>query len=299
MNSAIAPNDKPLFGGLAGISVGAPTAEVAPGVSISHAFAELHAPFLILFRPPTKKEPLPTPIGGAEGGLRFRITAQVQITHQCNMPQWFDRLNTIWFFVAMARLRFRRWISVPLLSDVPFPSTGVRSECAKFWPVELDAGRHASTSVAAFEDDDLGWLEAHWESTAQMMSQSRPFNLLFQACDRCNFAGNPSLAFMLLWAAFEQAFSPAKQELSFRVSGNIATLLEPPGEKRRELQRHIAKLYEARSKFAHGSTFVPDDLLASAHELARRILNKLIDARTVPEPGDLSSALVAGTVWPG
>ena len=84
-------------------------------------------------------------------------------------------------------------------------------------------------------------------------------------------------------------FSPAKAELRFRVSANIAAFLEAPGPGRLELQKKVAKLYDSRSQAAHGGTDLPETALADTYALTKRVLTNVIETITCPR-GRISDA---------
>jgi hypothetical protein len=113
----------------------------------------------------------------------------------------------------------------------------------------------------------------------------------FQAFDQSAFARDPTLALLLLWSAIEALFSPGYSELRFRVSANIATFIEAPGEGRALLHRRIVKLYDARSAAVHGRREVATQPLIETYALLKRALIKIIDRNVVPSISDIESAL--------
>ena len=106
---------------------------------------------------------------------------------------------------------------------------------------------------------------------------------------------DPSLALVSLWGALENIFSPTKSELRFRLSALIASYLEAPGPKRLELQRHVARMYDARS--TPGNGVVEDDavVLRDTFELLRRVIISIIDRRHVPSKEELEANLFGVT----
>lgn len=114
------------------------------------------------------------------------------------------------------------------------------------------------------------------------MNQKADFNTAFQAFDFCSTAGSTALALISLWGALEQLFSPAKQELRFRVSASISAFLEPPGRERLALHKRILKLYDARSQVAHSSGGDHSEPLIATYALMRRILVRMIEEGRVP-----------------
>lgn len=86
-------------------------------------------------------------------------------------------------------------------------------------------------------------------------------------------------------------FSPAHYELRFRVSATIASYLEPPGRERWACYRRVKKLYDARSKAAHGSQVEEADPLFETYALLKRALTRMIEDNYVPTREDLEAML--------
>lgn len=60
-----------------------------------------------------------------------------------------------------------------------------------------------------------------------------------------------------------------------------------PGAGRLELQKKIAKLYDARSQATHGGSDLPDDALCDTYA---RVITKVVEANHVPTREDLYDA---------
>jgi hypothetical protein len=143
----------------------------------------------------------------------------------------------------------------------------------------------------AIEIADLEWVRKHWIAAGQLMDSSPEFNLAFQAFDQSSFVRDPMLALLLLWGGLEGLFSPSHSELRFRISANIATFLEAPGEPRAALQRSTAKLYDARSAAAHGRPERAIKPLIQTYQLLRRVLLRIVERARVPTIAEVESAL--------
>jgi hypothetical protein len=281
-----------LYGGLAGAPLPLESYDLGRGVTLSRTYAHLMAPFMMAFSPAEPGQPHPPPWRAAKGGFGFDILAQVHVPRDFAAAQWFDRLNTVWWFVALLRFRATPFLLVPVVANGPFADGGGGDDI-HFWPVEVEPRLLLVEQNASHEirEDDLAWIKQHWWSGGKLMHQSGEFNLLFQACAQCIFARNPPLALLSLWGALEGLFSPAKAELRFRVSANIAAFLEAPGRGRLELQKKVAKLYDARSQAAHGGSHLPANALADSYALTKRVITKVIESDHVPSREDLDTAL--------
>ncbi|HJT79213.1 MAG TPA: hypothetical protein VJ739_18600 [Gemmataceae bacterium] len=285
-------DDCDVYGGFAGAPLRVDHYDLGRGITLSRTYAHLMAPFVMAFAPAEPGQPHPAPWRAAKGGFGFDVLGQVHVPRDFAPPRWFDRLNTVWWFVALLRFRASPYLLVPVLANRPF-AEAVEDDDIHFWPAEVEqrlliVERDAPREILIA---DLDWIKLHWWDAGRMMRDSGEFNLLFQACAQCIFTRNPALALLSLWGALEGMFSPAKTELRFRVSANIAAFLEAPGPGRLELQMKVAKLYDARSQAAHGGTDLPDIALADTYALTKRVLTKVIETNHVPSREDLDAAL--------
>jgi len=281
-----------LFGGLAGPPLPVDYYDMGRGITLSRTYAHLMAPFMMAFAPAEPGKPHPAPWRAANGGFGFDIIAQIHVPKTFAPTQWFDRLNSVWWFVALLRFRASPFIVVPVVANAAF-AEGPEDEDVHFWPIEVEQRLLMVDPDAPrqIRESDLDWIKEHWWNAGRLMHTSSEFNLLFQACAQCIFTRNPALALLSLWGALEGMFSPSRAELRFRISTNVATFLEPPGQTRLELQKCVAKLYDVRSVAAHGGTDLPGDALRDSYNLTKRVITKVIDGNQVPSREDLEGAL--------
>jgi hypothetical protein len=286
-------DDFELYGGLAGARLPFKEFDFGRGITVSCTYAHLMAPFLMAFAPAERGRPHPAPWRGAKGGFGFEIHAQVHVPREFKPSEWFDRLNTVWWFVALLRFRASPLVIVPVVASGPFAKAKDDAEEIHFWPMEVEQRLLMVEEKASHEirEDDLNWIRRHWWDAGKLMNRNREFNLLFQACTQCVFTRNAALALLSLWGALEGVFSPSKTELRFRVSANIAAYLEPPGLARLELQKKVAKLYDARSHAAHGGAELPKEALRESYALTKRVITKVIEANEAPKREELDAAL--------
>jgi hypothetical protein len=281
-----------LFGGLSGPPLPVDQYDMGRGISLTRTYAHLFAPFMMAFAPAPPGQPHPAPWRAAKGGFGFDIISQVHVPRTFSPPQWFDRLNTVWWIVALLRFRASPFVVVPVVANAPF-AAGSKDEDIHFWPMEVEQRLLMvdPDSPREIRGSDLDWIKERWWSAGKLMRSNSEFNLLFQACAQCIFTRNPSLAILSLWGALEGMFSPSRAELRFRVSTNIATFLEPPGQARLDLQKTVAKLYDFRSVAAHGGTDLPDNALRDSYNLTKSVVTKIIETDEVPSREDLERAL--------
>lgn len=289
----INPNEIDLYGGFAGVSLDFESFNFGEGIVLSKTYAHLMAPFIMAFSPSQPGKPPPTPYRAAHGGFGADVLAQLEVPKEFTPIDWFDRLNTVWWFAALLRLRATPLLFMPVISSDPFSEATQIEHEIQFWPIEAEhrrllLEREPSKTVTK---DACNWIADHWREGGRLMAESSELNLLFQAFDQSSFASTTSLAMLSLWGALESIFSPSSYELRFRISALIATFLEPPGEERYNLHRRLVKLYDERSKIAHGrSTVIPDSIFET-YEITKRIIIKIFETNYVPTTSELDARL--------
>jgi len=122
-------------------------------------------------------------------------------------------------------------IVAPVVSTADFKSAVQAATRAEFTPLEVEPRRIAFQRAhgLAVTVDDLQWTKVHWERALHLLSKNAELRLALDAVDRVQFLPSPALAMVSIWGALESLFSPAKIELRFRISSNIAAYMEPPG----------------------------------------------------------------------
>lgn len=285
--------DSNLYGGLAGLKLDQDSADLGNGIIVRQTYAHFMAPFLMAFAPAAHGEPHPGPWEAVSGGgYGIDIHVELMVPKDLASPPYFDRLNTIWWLTALLRLKGAGHLHVPIVANRSFQDKESSRSERSLVPVEFLPRQLVGAeiiSVASLED--VAWLRGCWVKGALLMHESPVFNEAFQAFDAAGQISNPSVAMLTIWGALEHLFSPAKQELRFRVTANIASFLEPPGDERLALQRSLMKLYDERSAAAHGTKTKSADAWQRTYEVGRRALLKILEVGQVPTAKDLERAL--------
>lgn len=279
------------YGGLSGLVLESERFELGQGVLLSRTYAHLMAHYIIAFAPAKPGQPHPGPWKAAGGGLAVDIAAELFVPATCHIDH-LDNLNTIWWIVALLRLKAATTISVSVVSSEPFskipelkhePHLGTM-ETSRF-PLRAEPILNNLVGPAI-----LDWIKCHWQRASTLLSND-DFLTAFMAIDSSIWNSHPSLGLVSLWGALERLFSTSNQELSFRVSANIAAYLESAGAERYALFKHVKGLYDHRSKAAHGNT-APDIVpYQSTYAIARRIMLKIIETHHVPAKNELEALL--------
>lgn len=280
-----------LYAGLSGISLVPTTFDLGHRIQISQTYAHFMAPFLMAFRPPSPGKPHPAPWKSAKGGLAIDIEAELFLPLSYR-PEDLDRLNTIWWIVALLRLKVGAGVFVPVVSSERFASIPSISEEPELLPLEIHLDRlvpYGKTGPRLCIED-LEWLKSHWEQGGQLL-KNEDFSTAFISVDSCMWNSSPALALVMVWGALERLFSTLHQELSFRVSANLATFLEEPGRSRFTCYKRVKNLYDSRSRAAHGANLEAARPFVETYTLARRALLKMIENKHIPTKNELEAAL--------
>jgi hypothetical protein len=144
----------------------------------------------------------------------------------------------------------------------------------------------------------IGWVAQYWHAAGQLAEQNERFLLLVRAVDEALFAPTTGLATVLIWGALEGLFLRERQELAFRIASAVAAYLEPPGPSRLGRYKAARKLYDARSRAAHGSSKHDIDAFTDTWVLANAIVSRIAETDRVPSPDDLLTLLFAGASLP-
>jgi len=251
------------------------------------------APYLVAFSPAEPGKPHPAPWKPVKGDLSFDVYAQLYIPKDLRIERWFDRINTIWWFLALIRLNGYTFARVPVVGILPFSEIPNSINEPIFWPVEMNSERLNPSESAIIQLDlsVLEWVNKYWLTAGMLMRDYESFSIAFQAVDQCIWNNSPALALVNVWGGLEKIFSPSNQELRFRISTAIAAYLEPPGENRLNLFYTIRKLYDARSRAAHGTASDEKKAFTDTYNLLRRVLIKIIEENKVPQKEEIEKLI--------
>lgn len=287
--------ERDIYGGLSGLVLEPQQFELGQGIVLSRTYAHLMGHYIMAFAPASPGEHHPGPWKPANGGPAVNIEAELFVPATCRVEH-LDNLNTIWWIVALLRLKASTTISVPVVSSDPFsnipkikhePHLGTM-ETPRL-PLRAEPTQNQLVGSTALE-----WIKHHWEKGSTLLSNEH-FLTAFSAIDSSIWNSSPALGLVSLWGGLERLFGAPTQELSFRLSANIAAYLESPGAKRYELFRHVKGLYDHRSRAAHGETAHDIAPFQDTHTIARRVVLKIIETHHVPGKKELEALLFGST----
>lgn len=281
-----------LYGGLGGVTLECDYFELGQGVTISATYAHLMAPFLVAFKRPEEGQPHPAPWKAAQGGFAFDIVGELYIPLHFQPPEWFDRLNTIWWIAALMRLHLSPLLRVPAVANQSFSGMLQSQQECHIWPVEAQPRQLVPepSPERVITQHGLKWVQSHWLSGANLMAQHDNFNIAFQAFDQCVFVSSSSLALIQLWGALEQLFSTSRNQKAFQLASRISAYLEQEQMLREGLYDRITELYrEKRSPAAHGTPVREAEPLWETYALTKRVLTKTIQSNHVPTRSEIEA----------
>ena len=157
-----------LFGGITGFPLPVQRFELLPGLTLTRTYAHLIAPFIMAFSPPEKpRSPHPGPWAALrEGGLK--ILVEIKLDSGVT-PLGFDRLNTLWFVVALLRLRLALPLQMPVLADRALQEVPANVEAANLLPVELNLSQLLTAPPRTPTEADLEWVRENIVAASDLM----------------------------------------------------------------------------------------------------------------------------------
>lgn len=237
------------------------------------------AHFIMAFAPAEPGKPHPAPWKSARGGITFDILAELHVPASFAPPNWFDRLNTIWWLAALMRLHVTPLVRVPAVAASSFSTMRDGPGDPRVWLIEAEPRGLVPMKdpPRAIHSDGMEWVRQHWLSGGELMNRHENFNIAFQAFDGCHHLKSPPLALVQLWGGLEQLFTTAAERKTRQLASRISAYFEPAGVSRVQLERHVRDLYAGRCSAAHETKVDSVDALLESYELLRRILMRMIE----------------------
>lgn len=274
-----------LFGGVTGFPLPVERFELMPGLTLTRTYAQLIAPFIMAFSPPLKPQsPHPGPWAALrEGGLTILVEVKLEAG---SSPLGFDRLNTLWFVVALLRLRLALPLQMPLIADRAIQEIPANIETANLLPVELNLSRLLTAPLRIPALADLQWVRENIVAAAELMKEPG-FNRAMQTLDEAVAIQNPGAGIVIAWAAIETLIRPGAQRITDRVSRALAAYLYRPGPARDRAFGKIVESYGARGGAVHAGSPPEAEQFQAAFRFARAAVMQAIEHRKMPDIEEL------------
>ena len=282
------PEKVPLFGGLAGAVLPVDEFEICEGLVLRKTYAHVMSPYILAFRRPERAhQHHPGPWKSAKGGVWIDVEIEIAL-QQGARPTGFDRLNTLWWILALLRLSSGASLKLPVVSDTSFSAIADGSIEPSLWPIETlpRQFRTVSDPLRTIENEQLLWVRGAFGPGWELMNDPA-FWRAFQTFDAAVWAHSAGSALVTIWAALETLIQPGRHQITNRLASSLAALLEPPGPGRSRLFGRAKSLYEARSGSAHASRVPEAQQLLSSFEIGRQSFVSCIDKSTLPKVAEL------------
>lgn len=148
-------------------------------------------------------------------------------------------------------------------------------------------------SNSKFTQDDFKWIEKYIANFYDLITNYHQFRIAVDTFVNYNQHANDRMCIVALWAGIE-AILGVNQELSFRLAAYISAYLEPFGEERLKLFKHLKKMYSFRSQAVHGVTMKDSQInnhIEATKLILRKIIIKITESNRMPNANDFESIL--------
>lgn len=236
---------------------------------------------------------------GAVGRWSRSITYELVLPAEIEAEQLAIEVG--WNLVASLRLRCDAEFVVPAVADHSWstiegaPTGSVRVKLLEDTP----QARALVASARAIDSTVATWVGTHHMQLFKLRTVSR-FQMALSSLTSSYTTTDLRLNVASLWAGLE-ALAGVSQEISFRLSALLATLLTEPGDNRVAAYRNIRRLYNVRSKAVHGADVSARALREHAIEaraLLRRCLLAITELGRVPTSEELEAAMLGVPLLP-
>lgn len=201
--------------------------------------------------------------------------------------------DVAWWIISSLRIKTNVDFIVPIASNRSWstiaasPKNSVKACIIEDYPKAI---RHSIDSTISIQD--IEWANTYFLNFAKLLSDTR-FRSAIDSLTTSHLQHNMRMAIALLWSGIEAIFG-IQSELRFRLSAQIASLLETRGKNRYELHQKIKKLYDIRSKVVHGSVITEDKIkehIIEVRELLSRIIIYFIESNRIQSVNEFEELL--------
>lgn len=228
------PEKVPLFGGLAGAQLGAAEFEICDGLVLRQTYAHLMSPYILAFaRPETSSSHHPGPWKSARGGQWLDLEIEVALREDVR-PTAFDRLNTLWWVLALLRLSTGANLRMPVVTDTSLSGMKDIADDPIIWPIETLPRQLATISnpPTVIAETQLRWVRRVFESGSKLMN-NEAFGRSFQTLDSAIWAHSTGSAIIVIWAALETLMRPGRPDTTKRLSSSLGRVVGACGRRKR------------------------------------------------------------------
>lgn len=281
------PENSPLFGGITGAVLAVDEFEICDGVVLRQTYAHVMSPYILALRRPERGQHHPGPWKAVQGGMWMDIEIEIGL-RQGIRPTGFDRLNTLWWILALLRLASGASLKLPVISDTSFSAIANGSTEPGLWPIETLPRQFLTVldPPQTIENEHLCWVGEAFRPGAELMNDP-VFGRAFCAFDGAIWAHSAGSALVTIWAALEALVRPGEREITKGLASSLVAFLEPPGPRRDRMFGRVKSLYQARGGSAHASRSPEGQQLLASFEIGRQVFVSCINKAALPKFAEL------------
>lgn len=272
-------------------------------ITINRTYAHLFSPYILAFGEPEKPgQPHPGPWETLFSGFCLDVEAEVRVPQE-RIDKGFNSKNLLWWITALLRLQHSPLIRMPFATTIPISELPERHKSDyQIHLIELGFITIVPKSQLSAEPltmSTLEWIRDYWRQGEILMDTHPRFNSAVQSCDSARFCRNMNDAILVFWGALERIFSDKHIELRYRIPNTIASYFYKVGPGREEAAKRIRKLYDVRSKAAHGAGVVDMDAYDQCYRLLQKTIIRMIESNHVPSAEELEANVINNVLWDG
>jgi hypothetical protein len=291
------PNNVALYGAVCGIKLPQPELHIADGLVVRESYAHVMSPYLVALSPVTPMGIHGGPWKAVSGGLGFDAYAELALAQQSH-PYCFDRLNTIWFIVALLRLRHSVGIRVPVISNIALQEIALTEEEPVFWPIEMTTTAFCYDRSQKDENiptEVLEWIAKYSVQISNLLATHPHVLNALRAYDGTHSASSVNTAKMLLWSAAEALFRPGDRDIRKTLAKLISAFLHAPSPARDSCFSKVSRLYQIRGQITHAAEQTDGRTLLETAQIVRDCFVKVFENGATPDRTTLLDQWKTGT----
>jgi hypothetical protein len=215
--------------------------------------------------------------------LGFDVTIEVGLSLGAQ-PTSIDRLNTLWWVLALFRLISGAAIRMPVISNILFAVIPTTSLEPTLWTIEMLPRQLRMMKKPPVEISLtlLEWVRDVLVPGATLLNDSN-FSRAFQTFDGAIWLRSLGSAILMVWASIETLFRPGRRNITKILAASVASFLFPPGPERDRAYNRVAALYEARGNAAHDAQIPESEQLFESFDVGRRTFAKCLELGQTPD----------------
>lgn len=209
----------------------------------------------------------------------------------------YDILNRAWLLNTLLVLRRKVRINSIALLNYSWNDLGVINKHhkinANLCDYHVKMLNPFSLNENKINTNDIKWLQDYFEITNDLAFYHDKFRYSLDAINSWRYCVDFKSAIAILWSAIESIVD-VSQEITFRLSLSISSLLCERGENRMQKFEDIKNLYNLRSKVIHGSGINDIDIkkaLVGSFNLLSELIVYMIENNKMVNRMDFNSAI--------